>query len=75
METAIVYTYSRIFVAATEFQDRTPYYCAIVEGGDGSRFPAFIIHVGENDVVEVGKEVIFYSYDENGKPQYSLCGR
>ena len=68
-----IYTFTQIFVAAEQFQDKTPYYCAIIEGDDGIRFPAYIVGAGENETVEIGKRAKFDSLDEHGQAQYIIC--
>ena len=67
-----IYTFTKIFVTTEQFQDKAPYYCAIIEDDDGIRFPAFIKNVDEKEAVEIGKQVRFDSI-ENGQVQYILC--
>ena len=69
-----IYTFTHLFVATEHFRERAPYYCAIIEDDADLRFPAFIIGIGEDETVEVGKAVKFDSYDQSGQKQYTLCG-
>jgi uncharacterized OB-fold protein len=72
-KTFTIYSFTQIFVAAEQFQERVPYYSAIIEGDDGKRRPSFIIDVKEDDAVKIGEKVRFDSYDENGQMQCVLC--
>jgi uncharacterized OB-fold protein len=69
-DTATVYTYTNVFVATEQFQDRAPYCSAVLEDEEGERFTAFIIGVTADAPVEVGKKVKFHSLDSNGRRQY-----
>ena len=71
-ETATIYSFTRVFVAAEQFADKAPYYSAIVEKDDGERFPVFIINVADDKDIAIGRKVTFDSLDENGKKQYVI---
>lgn len=68
IKNAIIYSFTEIFSASVEFQNRTPYINAILEA-DGERFVAFI--EGERSSIEIGATVIFKTTDEDGNAIYS----
>jgi uncharacterized OB-fold protein len=57
MDEATIYSFSEIYVATGEFEDRAPYCCAILERADGSRFAAQVDGFTEDNPVAVGKKV------------------
>ncbi|SMC60363.1 OB-fold domain-containing protein [Papillibacter cinnamivorans] len=74
MEQATIYTYSVVYSASEQFRDKTPYVTAILESGNGERFPAFLEGYEEGRVIRVGQPVWLCGTNEKGEAVYSLIG-
>lgn len=67
-----IYTYSIVYSAAEQFQDRTPYCSAILEDETGARFAALLADYADGMEVQIGQAVYPVSAAEGTPDEYCL---
>lgn len=72
MEQATIYTYSVVYSSSEQFKDKTPYVTAILESGNGERFPAFLEGYDEGQEIWIGQTVWLKKADDKGGGIYYL---
>ena len=73
MDTATIYSYSVIYSSTFDFQDKTPYLCAVLETSPENRLVSFIEGYKEGTEVKIGQQVYrVKSKDGIGADRYSL---
>lgn len=70
MNHASIYSYSVVYSSSVDFQDQTPYLCAIVEQADGQRIASFVQGYAEGTEVAIGQQV--YGLHDGSTEAYSL---
>ena len=61
-----IYSYSIVHSASIEFQDRTPYVCAVLEDENGRRESCILEGYTEGTTVEIGMPVTRIELEAGG---------
>lgn len=72
MKEANIYTYTVVHTSTIDFQDRTPYACAIVEDKDGQRTSCILEGYALGMDICIGMPVRQTGHNEDGTPRFSL---